>query len=78
MSEAKLSDKLYRWIGENGGWQIGRKVLGAGPPYGPEVALMRCEFGRLYWVYATKLIEHDTSYREQEKEAEGAGSTRAD
>ena len=74
MSTAKLSYKLYRWIGEDGGWQIGRKVL---TPANREAThglrvLMRCDFGRLYWVDYQDIEAHDTTYREQEKEAEGA------
>lgn len=70
-TEAKLSDKLYKWIGPNGGWQVGRIVEGASELSDPVEHLMRCDFGRLYWVYAMDLIEHDTTYREKEKEAEG-------
>lgn len=80
MSEAELSDRLYRWIGDDGGWQIGREVLGAAQ-FGAKahegtrflaaaiVRLMRCEHGRLWWVTG-KIEEHDRTYREQEKEAE--------
>lgn len=79
MSAAKLSDKLYRWRGDDGGWQVGRKVADT---LGCEVVsgisgwsvLMRCDFGRLYWVDYRDIEDHDTTYREQEKEAEGAKS----
>lgn len=64
---AKLSDKLYRWTKPNGGHDIGRIVWHAGAS-----KLMRCEFGHLYWVATGDLQEHDTSYRQKEKEAEGA------
>lgn len=74
MSTAKLSYKLYRWIGESGGYQIGRKVLcpaNRETTHGLRV-LMRCDFGWLYWVNYQDIEEHDTTYREREKEAEGA------
>ena len=70
MSEAKLSDKLYRWRGDDGGWQIGRIVEGAADMRDPVEHLLRCDFGRLYWVDSRKLEPHDTAYREQEREAE--------
>ena len=82
MSEAELSEQLYRWRGDDGGWQIGRIVEGCRRPAIAECAdnqqpiwvseeLMRCEHGRLWWVRG-RIEEHDTTYREQEKEAERA------
>lgn len=71
MSEAKLSEQLYRWTGDDGGHQIGRKVSLPldEPGCGEAFYLMRCEHGRLWWVRG-KLESHDTTYREKEKEAE--------
>ena len=66
---AKLSDKLYRWTKPDGGHAIGRKVYGTYCA-ASDLYLVRCDFGHLYWVDADELIEHDTSYRQREKEAD--------
>ncbi len=73
-SEAKLSEQIYRWTKPDGGHDIGRKVL---CHFGREVTvglsiLMRCDFGRLYWVDCREIEDHDADYRKKEKEAEGA------
>ena len=45
MSEAELSDRLYRWTKPNGGHDIGRIVEHAADMRDPVMHLLRCEFG---------------------------------